>query len=238
MCVSYKAEFLEIPIIMVIILSLKWWLRHTQGMTQSTSGARITDAVLYHGRGGRVRHAVDAVRYRAPDAFRWRRAVNTLNQHAGRLRGRDRGRVVEPVREVVLDIKSENLRKEVAIDARRHRVMLDRGDILPSHTAGDLRRYAHIVGAEVEWLEKHIPIGDDFSRPIDTAGAIVVSRSYSTFFRQRAERCWLQVPDPDLKVPLTTMQKSVTAAGEYCDAQAKRWRALADRLLEGPEPMW
>jgi hypothetical protein len=53
---------------------------------------------------GELRGAVSIVRHRAPERFRWRRAVGLVSQTAGVLLGRDRMRVEEPIRELVLDL--------------------------------------------------------------------------------------------------------------------------------------
>ena len=101
------------------------------------SGARITDAIEYYGKQGQDRGAVRVVRRRDPDKFRWRRAVAALTAAAGNRRGTDRARLEEPVRELVLDLEDGQLMREIILDARRFRVDLDRGEVLPFRTLGD-----------------------------------------------------------------------------------------------------
>ena len=72
-------------------------------------GARITDVVSYHAQRGEMRGAVRIVRERPAERFRWRKAVAGVNKIAGALRGMERMRVEEPVREVVLDLSDRGL---------------------------------------------------------------------------------------------------------------------------------
>src|SRR5687768_3181257 len=101
-------------------------------------GSRVTDAVEYWRRRGELKGAVSIVRKRLPEHFRWRRAVNVVSQAAGALVGRERMRIEEPVREIVLDLPDEVLRREVVIDARRFGVDLDRGEVLRPRTVGEI----------------------------------------------------------------------------------------------------
>src|SRR5690606_37110265 len=91
-----------------------------------TAGARITDAVAHFARRGNFRSAVKLVRTRAPERLRWRSAVSTLTLDAGRLVGTERMRLEEPIRELVLDLSDAYLQREIVLDARLHRVDLDR----------------------------------------------------------------------------------------------------------------
>lgn len=194
-------------------------------------GARVTDAVEFYAKRGESRGAVRIVRLREPDRFRWRKAVSGLSSRAGKLRGRDRMRIEEPVREVVLDLENE-LQREVVLDARRYNVDLDRGELLPFHTMGDLRRYCFLVGTDVNTFDKYVRITNDFGEPIDTAGCTVVARAMSNHHRRRAQRIWLELPDPDGPDKWRMHHRFMSERASHDAELARRWNALAQRLVE------
>ena len=197
-------------------------------------GARITDAVAYWARRGEPRGAVRAVRSRRPDKFRWRWAVATLSQAAGKMHGLDRLRIEEPVREVVVDLDDRELQREVVLDARRHRVDFDRGELLPRHRMGDLRRMAYVVGADIRLVQRHVRLPDDFDAPIDTAGVALVSRAYGEHFRKRAEKLWLALPEGTRIVDARHRAILERARKEF--DFARRWTALSRALLGQAPP--
>ncbi len=193
-------------------------------------GSRITDAVAYWARRGEPRGAVRVVRSRRPDKFRWRWAVATLSQAAGKMHGIERMRIEEPVREVVVDLDDRDLQQEVVLDARRHRVDFDRGELLPQHRMGDLRRMAYVVGADIRLVQRHVRLPDDFDEPIDTAGVALVSRAYGNHFRRRAEKLWLMLPQGQ-KPLLDAKQRAVLERARKEFDFARRWTALSRALL-------
>ena len=196
------------------------------------SGARVTDAVEYKQRRGKAVEAVRIVRKRNPDRLRWRSAVSKLTSSASQTRGRTRMRIEEPVREVVLDLQDHHLRQEVVIDARRFNVDLDRGEVLPFHSMGDLRRFAFLVGADMRAIERFVNLPEDFSAPIDTAACILVGRAMANHHRRRAQRTWLELPDADGPVAMQQHHRYLAdQAARDADA-ARRWQALAARLIE------
>ena len=67
-------------------------------------GSRVTDAVDYWKRREELKRAVSVVRAREPERFRWRRAVASVSESTGPLRGLTRARIEEPIRELVLDL--------------------------------------------------------------------------------------------------------------------------------------
>ncbi len=197
-------------------------------------GSRITDAVAYWARRGEPRGAVRIVRSRRPDKFRWRWAVATLSQAAGKMAGVERMRIEEPVREVVVDLDDRELQREVVLDARRHRVDFDRGELLPSHRMGDLRRMAYVVGADIRLVQRHVRLPDDFDAPIDTAGVALVSRAYGTHFRRRAEKLWLMLPEGEpVREP---RQRALLERARKEFDFARRWTALSRALLGQAPP--
>lgn len=193
--------------------------------------ARVTDAVAFEARRGENKRAMRVVRARRPDRLRWRSAVSVVNAGAGRLRGLDRLRIEEPVREMVLDLEDGVLQREVVLDARRYDVDLDRGELLPFHSMGDLRRYAFLVGADIRTIMRYIDLPEDFGAPIDTAGCVLVGRAMANHHRRRAQRLWLELPDPD--APRRRMRhEDMMAERAKRDAEtASRWDAFARRLL-------
>ncbi|MEM9195009.1 MAG: hypothetical protein AAGF12_37900 [Myxococcota bacterium] len=198
-------------------------------------GARVTDAVDFYQRRGEVKGAVRSVRDRAPERFRWRSAVGMLTGSAGQLRGLRRARIEEPVREIVLDIDNSELRREIVLDARRSGVDLDRGEVLPHRTVGDLRRLSFLTGIDLTQVQDKLRFPSDFFAPVETAGAILVSRALAQRHLQRARYVWLRIPDPDGPVPLELHHKLMAEHAERESGCAKRWAAFAKGLLE-PTP--
>jgi len=197
-------------------------------------GVRVTDAVQYlTERRDDSRRAVRVVRQRAPDKLRWRRAVASLNKSAGGMRGKPRMRIEEPIRELVLDLGDADLRTEVVLDARRYNVDLDRGEVLPPHTMGDVRRFAFLVGADVRTIERYVKLPEDFMAPVDVPGCVVVSRAMAFYHRRRAEKLWLELPDQDGPVEWRAHHHMMNERAQSESERSKRWGALAARLM-GP----
>jgi len=194
-------------------------------------GARITDEVDYYRRRGESRSAVRAVRLRDPDRLRWRAAVSDVTAAAGKLRGRERMFVEEPVREKVLDIPDALLRREVVLDARRHNVDLDRGEVIPRRTLAELRRIAFLVGTDLRLVGRYLTLPEDWEAPIDTPGAVVVGRAMADFHRRRAQRLWLQLPDPDGPEMMMEHHQIIAARADQDADLSRRWASLAKNLL-------
>ncbi|MFN7698242.1 MAG: hypothetical protein ACK6CU_28670 [Deltaproteobacteria bacterium] len=194
-------------------------------------GSRVTDAVDYWKHRENLKKAVSIVRGRAPERFRWRRAVGGVSESIGRLRGRDRMLVEEPVREIVLDLDDGTLRREIVIDARRAGVDLDRGEVLRRYTRGDLERLVGETGTDLVRLGKHVRLPSAHDQPIDTAGAIVISRALADHFRNRSQHLLLQVPDPDGPEALMLHHKIMLERAGRDRAESHRWLGLAKRLL-------
>ncbi len=193
--------------------------------------ARVTDAVAFEARRGENKRAMRVVRARRPDRLRWRSAVSVVNAGAGRLRGLDRLRIEEPVREMVLDLSDDVLQREVVLDARRYDVDLDRGEVLPFHSMGDLRRYAFLVGADIRTIMRYVDLPEDFGAPIDTAGCVLVGRAMANHHRRRAQRLWLELPDPDAPRQRMRHEEMMADRAKRDAETARRWDAFARRLL-------
>lgn len=196
-------------------------------------GTRVTDAVSFHARRGELPGAVRVVRHRVPERFRWRHAVAGVNKVASKLRGIDRMRIEEPIRELVLDLSDDNLQREVVLDARRVGVDLDRGEILPHMTLADLRRLSYLAGVDVRRIGRFTKLPNDFEDSIDTAACVVVGRALADHHRARAHKLWLSVPDPDGPSSLRKHHRLMLKNAEGCRLEAERWSALSKALLAG-----
>lgn len=194
------------------------------------AGARITDAVSHFRTRGNFRSAVKLVRAREPERLRWRAAIAALTLDAGGMRGNERMYLEEPIREMVLDLDDNILQREVVLDARLHRVDLDRGEILPRWTFGDLRRLAFLAHADLTLLQRYVALPSTFDEPIDTAAVVLAGRSFSSVFRQRAERLWLSVPDRDMPGPQLDHHRFMLERADQEAEHSRRWGALAKTL--------
>lgn len=194
-------------------------------------GARITDAVEFFRQREEYRNALRVVRDRAPEARRWRAAVQRVSGAAAGLRGRERQGVEEPLREVVFDLGDRQLRTEVVLDARRFHLDLDRGEILSPRTYGDLRRAAFLASVDLDSIRRHVALTDDFFAPVDVAGVVVVARSMADAFGARARRLSLDLSVDELRAP-TPRELGLVAQVERDRLDQRRWSALASSLLD------
>lgn len=195
-------------------------------------GSRVTDAVEYWRRKGELKSAVTIVRNRSPERFRWRRAIGAVSQSTGILGGRDRMKIEEPVRELVLDLSDDVLQREVVIDARRAGVDLDRGEVLSRRTMGDLQRMAFLAGTDLGRVRRYLKLPDDREAPVDAAGVIVVGRALGEHFKLRAQRLLLQVPDSDGPEALRLHHRIMTERAAQDRGDSQRWFAFARAVLD------
>jgi hypothetical protein len=201
-----------------------------------TAGARITDAVGHFKNRGNWRSAIKLVRSRTPERLRWRAAVGSLTCEAGRMLGGERMRVEEPIRELVLDLDDPFLQREVVLDARLYRVDLDRGEVLPRWTMGDLRRLTYLARTELDLLRRYVALPSDFDAPIDTAAVVLAGRAFANMLRQRAERLWLSVPDQDGPEPRMRHHTYILERADRDAENSRRWGALSKTLVVHPAP--
>ncbi len=194
-------------------------------------GARVTDKVESHERRGEGREAVREVRRRDPDAFRWRSAVAKVSSVVGKLRGRDRLLLEEPIREMVVDLDDRTLRREVVLDARRYRVDLDRGEILPHRTRGDLTRVAFLAELDLDLVRRYVRIPEDYDAPIDTAGVVVVGRALARHFRVRMQTHARMLAAPAAPPEGSDLRRTLEAMMNHDALDARRYSALAEALL-------
>jgi hypothetical protein len=194
-------------------------------------GARITDVVTYHAQRGELRGAVRVVRERPAERFRWRMAMAGVTKAAGTLRGIERLRVEEPVRELVLDLSDASLQREVVLDARKAGVDLDRGELLPHHTLSDLRSLSLLHGVELSLIGRYTKLPSELAAPVDTAACAVVGRLMAEHHRRKAHRLWLSVPDPDGPEALRKHHRFILERAARDRAEAERWSNLAKSLL-------
>lgn len=190
-------------------------------------GSRITDAVNFYQRSGELKGAVRAIRTRIPERLRWRSAVYALTQSAGHMRGLDRMRVEEPIREVVLDMEDEGLRTEVVLDARRNGVDFDRGEVLPVRSMGDLRRFSFLTQTDLRIVSRYVKLPQDFHRRVDVAGVVIVGRAMAHHHKRRAHKMWLELPDPDGPDVWHPEHRELSSRADWEMDQAKRWGAFA-----------
>jgi len=201
-------------------------------------GARITDQVEYYRRSGQYKDAVRVILKRKPERLRWRVGLAALTQMAGTLRGLERMRIEEPVRELVLELPDRLLQRETVLDARRNGVDLDRGEVLPRLTRWDLRRSAFLIGVDQRALTPYMPLPDDYARPIDTAAAVLISRAFAAAHKARADRLLATIPEPaqqswEQRLMLPRYQQYQIDRAERDRDLAGRWKVLAKVLVEG-----
>jgi hypothetical protein len=196
-----------------------------------SQGARVTDEIEFYRRKGQMQNAVRVIRARTPERLRWRAGVAAMTQIAGGLRGRERMRIEEPVREVVLDLGDRILRRESVLDARRAGVDLDRGEVLPQLTRWDLRRNAFLTGVDHMCLAPYMHLPEEYSAPIDTAAAVLISRALGEAHKQRAERLLERLPGHGM-MSLARHEQFMLDRSERDKDLARRWSALARVMVE------
>jgi hypothetical protein len=196
------------------------------------TGARVTDEIDFYRRRGQLQSTVRVIRARTPERLRWRAAVAQITQIAGGLRGRERMRIEEPVREIVLDLGDRILRRESVLDARKSGVDLDRGEVLPPHTRWDLRRTAFLTGVNHEDLSRYIRMPAEYARPIDTAAVVLVARALGQAHKQRAERLLARLPNK-VDLQLARHELYMLERAERDKDLARRWIALAKVMIDG-----
>ncbi|MET0342059.1 MAG: hypothetical protein ABW252_13735 [Polyangiales bacterium] len=192
------------------------------------AGARITDAVTYLREEGNFRGAVRLVRTRRPERLRWRAAVAAIVYDAAHMQGRARMRVEEPIRELVLQLEDPILQREVVLDARLHRVDLDRGEVLPRWTVGDLRRLAFLAGTDLDVLSRYVQLASDFDAPIDTAAVVLAGRALATVARQRSAQLKLGMLSTESRS--AEVQRHLLERAQREAEHSRRWAGLAKAL--------
>jgi hypothetical protein len=195
-------------------------------------GARVTDEIEFFRRKGQLQQTVRVIRARVPERLRWRAGVAAVSKIAGSLRGRERMRIEEPIREIVLDLEDKMLRRESVLDARRVGVDLDRGEVLPLLTRWDLRRNAFLTGVDHLALAPYMHLPDEYSAPIDTAAAVLISRALSDAHKQRADRLLARLPT-EADATLARHEQYMLERSDRDKDQARRWNALARILVDG-----
>jgi hypothetical protein len=195
-------------------------------------GARITDEVEFYRCRGQLQNTVRVIRTRTPERLRWRAGVAAVTEIAGKLRGRERMRIEEPVREIVLDLEDRILRRESVLDARRAGVDLDRGEVLPNLTRWDLRRTAFLTGVDHMALAPYMRLPDEYSATIDTAAVVLVSRALAEAHKLRAERLLERLPS-DREITLQRHEQYMLDRCKRDKDLATRWMALAKVMVEG-----
>jgi len=197
-----------------------------------SQGARVTDEIEFYKRRGQLQNTVRVIRARTPERLRWRAALASVTEIAGALRGRDRMRIEEPVRELVLDLDDKILRRESVLDARKSGVDLDRGEVLPPHTRWDLKRTAFLTGVDPMDLARYLRLPEEYGRPIDTAAVVLVSRALGLAHKQRADRLLARLPSAH-GMTLARHEQYMLDRAERDKDMARRWIALSKVMVEG-----
>jgi hypothetical protein len=70
--------------------------------------------------------------------------------------------------------------------------------------------------------------------PIDTAAVVLAGRAFSNVFRQRAQRIWLSVPDPDGPGPKQDHHRFMLARADQEVESGRKWGALSKTLSTRP----
>jgi hypothetical protein len=136
------------------------------------------------------------------------------------------------VRELVLDLDDRILRREAVLDARRHGVDLDRGEVLPARTRWDLRRTAFLTGVDHDLLGRYLRLPVDYGQLVDTAGVVVVARAISRAYKQRSEKLTRAVGDPS-RIDLRRHEQIMLERARVEHDLASRWAALSKTMLYG-----
>lgn len=194
-------------------------------------GSRITDAVDYWRRREDLKPAVRVVQNRAPERFRWRKAMANISSAVGPMRGKDRMRLEEPVRELVIDLEDGALQREVVLDARKVGVDLDRGEVLIQRTLSEVRRFAEHAGTDLSRVARHVRLPSDLGAAVDTAAVVVVGRALGDYYRTKAQRLLLSVPDPDGPEVLRLHQRIVLERADLDRAESQKWLEFARLTL-------
>jgi hypothetical protein len=197
-----------------------------------SQGARVTDEIEFYRRRGELQKTVRVIRARVPERLRWRAGVAAVTQIAGKLEGRERMRIEEPVREIVLDLDDRILRRESVLDARRAGVDLDRNEILPSHTRWDLRRTAFLTGVDHMAVAPYVRLPDEYSASIDTAAVVIVARALANAHKQRCDKLLARLPT-EADATLARHEHYMLERAERDRDLARRWIALAKVMVEG-----
>jgi hypothetical protein len=193
---------------------------------------RVTDEVEHYRQLGEYRGVVRVIRKRPPERLRWRTALSTATEIAGGLQGRERMRIEEPIREMLLDLEDKILRRESALDARRFGVDLDRGEILPKHNLWELKRVAYITRVELDHLARYLKFPADSSKPIDTAAVVLVGRALAEVHRKRAQKLYLRVQEANGS-SLMLHEKLMLERADYDTEVARRWSAFSKTMVQG-----
>ncbi len=197
-----------------------------------SQAGRVTDEVEFWKRRGELNASVRVIRARTPERLRWRAAVASVTAAAGTMRGFARMRIEEPVREIVLDLDDRILRRESVLDARKAGVDLDRGEVLPRHTRWDLKRTAYLTGVDQEELMRYMKLPNDYSRPVDIAAVVIVSRALASAHKQRGDNLSSRV-QADKGDGLLLHEQYMLDRAQYEHDLSRRWIALSKTMIDG-----
>ena len=142
-------------------------------------------------------------------------------------------RIEEPVRELVLDLDDSMLRRETVLDARKHGVDLDRGEVLPFRTRWDLKRAAFLIGVDHETLGRYVKLPADYQQRIDTAGVVLVSRALGNAHKTRSDKLLARLKGERPEAEFARHERFMLERAKYDRDLARRWTALAKTMVKG-----
>jgi hypothetical protein len=200
------------------------------------TGSRITDAVDYFQRHERLPGAVSIIRTRTPERFRWRRAVRNVTRVATHLRGLDRMRIEEPIREVVLDLPQPHLRGHVVLDACQVGMDLDRGEIFGIRSEGEIRRLAFLTGVDWSLIQQRLSFHQQWDAAVQAVRVGLLGRHMARAHHARARDFSRQVPDQPMEEDDWFLASYAQQQAQHHEDQARRWEALVHSLMLNGHP--
>jgi hypothetical protein len=135
------------------------------------------------------------------------------------------------VRELVSEVTDPRLRAELAVDLRACGSPFDAQSLLPSWTARSLWRAAEAEHLPMEYVVRVTELPRSIDAPLDTAALVVDFRRTSMAHRDCAAALAIYacVDDDAAARPPSAERIELDAHREA----ARRWRALAQRVLLG-----
>lgn len=180
--------------------------------------------------------AINVLQRRPADHRRWRQAFRCLAHSAGTvLEGARRNWIRAAIRELVADVPHSWLRGELAVDLRAAGAVFDAPGVLPIWTGRQLWRAAEHEGLPMEYVVRVTSLPASLDAPLDAAQLVIDFRRTEAAHRAQAlgfARALGPLADTSA-LSLDAMLARIQAEAQRDAAQ--RWRALASRILAGPE---
>lgn len=179
--------------------------------------------------------AVNLLQRRAPDHRRWRQALRGVAGTAGRaLDGMRRNWMGGALREVLAGVTAPWLQRELILDVHAAGGGdLAPGELLPVWTARGVWHAAEAAGVPMAYVAQVTVLPRAIDAPVDTAQLVTDFRCTARAHREHAAELASRLPmrGPTCALPMDEMLVQLQVDSQR-DA-AERWRALAQRLLNG-----